>query len=44
MTTTNSFTAESAQCAAAAHTYQVGAIIETLNPQITGGDSIQGGC
>lgn len=36
MANTNSFTAESAQCAAAAHTYNVGAIIETLNPQITG--------
>ena len=36
MSNTNSFTAESAQGAAAVHTYQVGAIIETLNPQITG--------
>ena len=36
MANTNSFTAESAQGAAAAHTYNVGAIIETQNPQITG--------
>lgn len=37
MTTTNSFTAQSAQDAAAVHTYQVGAIVSTTTSDVTPG-------
>ena len=36
MNASTNFATATAQGAAVAHTYQVGAIIETLNPQITG--------
>ena len=37
MRTTDSFTAQSAQGAAAVHTYQVGAIVSTTNSDVTPG-------
>ena len=36
MNSSTNFATATAQGAAVAHTYNVGAIIETLNPQITG--------